>query len=185
MSSEKVNEDTIVERTNTCEPFYLNVLLYNKKEVVQSKVESKLGTGIFGKLGSGIANKLVTDTKIIDILAVQLIEKTKATIADLGIQADVSKKYQKGPFVVIRVHVVDVDILKLILAAKGEEFVSLFSNLLGTVTALGIGESILPRIDERIFDTMQKTMMSRFEELGNYIFHHHHHYHHYHHYYYY
>ena len=44
---------------------------------------------------------------------------------------------------------------------------SLFSNLLGTVTALGIGESILPKIDERIFDTMQKTMMTRFEELGN------------------
>lgn len=65
----------------------------------------------------------------------------------------------------IKVQILDVDTLQLILAAKGEEFVSLFSNLLGTVTALGIEKSILPKIDERIFDIMQKTMMARFEEI--------------------
>lgn len=179
MSSEKVVEDNndkeiidndndIIDKdkkANKCEPFYLNVLLYNKKELVASKVEGKLGTGIFGKLGTAIANKVVTDTKVIDQLSEQLIEKTISTISDLGIQADVSKRFQKGPFVVIRIQIYDVDTLKLILAAKGEDFVRLFSNLLGTVTALGIADSILPKIDDRIFEIMQNTMMKRFEEL--------------------
>lgn len=156
--------DGIDKKSNKCEPFYLNILLYNKKEIVASKVEGKLGTGIFGKLGTAIANKVVTDTKVIDQLSEQLIEKTLSIINDLGIQADVSKRFQQGPFVVIRIHIIDVDTLKLILAAKGEEYVSLFSNLLGTVTALGIADTIVPKIDDRIFEIMLTTMMKRFEE---------------------
>ena len=61
--SEK-NEDINEEKTNTCEPFYLNLILYNKKEIVQSKVEGRLGTGIFGKLGTGIA---ITTTITINV----------------------------------------------------------------------------------------------------------------------
>jgi len=164
MIEDITDKEKKIDNNNKCEPFYLNVLLYNKKEVVKGKVEGKIGNGIFGKLGTAIANKVVTDAKVIDQLSEQLIEKTISTISELGIQADVSKRFQQGPFVVIRIHILDVDTLKLILAAKGEEYVSLFSNLLGTVTALGIADTIVPKIDDRIFEIMQNTMMKRFEE---------------------
>jgi hypothetical protein len=38
----------------------------------------------------------------------------------------------------------------MMLATKGEEYASLFSTLLSTLSALGLGEAALPKIDEKI-----------------------------------
>ena len=48
------------------------------------------------------------------------------------------------------VSITDVNKLTLILAAKGAEYATLFSSLLSTLTALGLADTALPKIDEKI-----------------------------------
>jgi hypothetical protein len=55
-----------------------------------------------------------------------------------------------GPFCVASVQITNVDKLTMMLATKGEEYASLFSTLLSTLSALGLGEAALPKIDEKI-----------------------------------
>jgi hypothetical protein len=45
--------------------FYANIVLLNKDEVVQSKVQEKAGKGLFGKAASFAATSLVTEDSVI------------------------------------------------------------------------------------------------------------------------
>jgi hypothetical protein len=139
-----------------CRPFFVNILLLNKDEVVAKKVEQKTGTGFFGKAAAFAANKLVTDEKVTAGLADGLIAGVTKATSELGITADMEIKFQQGPFVVP---------LQLILSAKGEEFASNFTTLLTTVEALGLKDSVAQKIDEKIYGAINEGMMGKFKLL--------------------
>lgn len=82
-------------------PFYINVALLNKEELVASKVSEKAGTGFFGKAASYAATKVVSDDKIINGMSDQIILKITEVTATMGVKASLEKKYQKGPFFVL------------------------------------------------------------------------------------
>ncbi len=50
----------------------------------------------------------------------------------------------------MRIHILEVDKLALILAAKGPEFAAQFATLLASLTALGLGDTALPSIDAKL-----------------------------------
>lgn len=106
--------------------------------------------GFFSKAVGSLANKLVTDETIINNLAANLTEKIQAQVREMGITAEVVKVFQRGPYCVMSVNITNVDKLTLLLAAKGAEFASLFSQLLSTLSALGLADTALPKIDEKI-----------------------------------
>lgn len=168
MSAEKGRSISTASSSNAalgCKPFYLNVTLLNKDEVVANRVAEKAGKGIFGKAAAFAANKLISDDKIVENLSEKLITGVQNATLELGIQAEMTVKFQHGPFVVIKVQVADVDTLQLILSAKGPEFASNFTTLMETVTALGMRESVEQRIDERIYGSITDGMMNKFKEM--------------------
>ena len=66
---------------------------------------------------------------------------------------------QKGPFVVVRVEVTDIDKMAVVNAAKGAEFAAHFSSLLSAVTDLGLAESVIPSIDDKVISKIFKTVI--------------------------
>jgi uncharacterized protein YktA (UPF0223 family) len=153
------------DTTRKCKPFYLNLVLKNKDEVVASKVAEKAGKGLFGKAAAFAANKLISDEKILENLAEKLIDGVSRATADLGINAELSVKFQEGPFVVIVVQVNDVDTLSLILTTKGEEFASSFSRLLEAANGIGVLEAVEHQINDKIYGSINEGMMKKFKEI--------------------
>ena len=160
-----MSQDSETQSNNFSQPFYINVLLKNKDAVVANKVEKKLGHSFFGRAASFAANKLITDEKIIEKLSTTLIEKITLAISEMGITATLEKKFQKQSFVVIRVELVEVDKLKLIQVAKGEEFFQHFLNLLTSIEGMGISDTVLPSVEFKIQNLVHKGMMNKFSEI--------------------
>lgn len=146
-------------------PFYLNIRLLNKDEMIRSKVEEKAGTGLFAKAAGALASRVVSDDMVVDKLGDILTEKIRIAVDAMGIECDLQKRFQQGPFVCFKVRILSVDQLKLILAAKGEEFAATFSRLLVALTELGLGESALPKINEKISEKVYEGMRKKFQEL--------------------
>ncbi len=116
---------------------------------MQPKVGEKTGFSkgsIFDRATSSIANKMVKDDKIIDSLADTLISKIIEQTVAMGVTATVKKRFQQGPFVVLKVSIEDIDRLSLVLAAKGPEFAKTFATLLQSLTNLGMDEKAIPNI---------------------------------------
>lgn len=149
--------------------FYMNIILLNKEEVVAKKVGEKLETkgfskgGLLGRATSYAANKLVKDEKVLDTLAETLTAKIGEQTAVMGITAKVTKKFQQGSFVVLRVTVEEIDKLRLIVGAKGPEFATNFQMLLDCLDDLGIDKGV--NIDEKISKQVLEGMMRKFEEM--------------------
>jgi len=158
-------EVTTSAGSHTCRPFYLNILLLNKAEIVAQKVAAKAGTGLFGRAAGFAANRLVSDEKIMDNLAEKLIGGVQRATSELGITADMEVKFQQGPFVVIRVQVTEVDTLQLILSSKGPEFASNFTTLMTAVEALGIKDSVNQKVEEKVNSSISEGMMRKFKEM--------------------
>lgn len=153
--------------TMSISPFYINILLLNRDEVVSSAVASKTGskTSFFGRAAAFAATKLVSDEKIINTLSSTLISKISAEVDAMGIQAEITKRYQQGPYVVIKVTVRDVDKKVLLSAAKGASFADSFSHLLSSIEALNLSESVLPSINTKILSQVHDSMMTKFAEV--------------------
>jgi hypothetical protein len=148
-------------------PFYINIILVNKDEVVASAVGNKTGlkTGYLARAAAFAANKLVTDERVVSNLATNLIDKATAAVTELGIHASFKKVFQAGSFVVLRVQILEVDKLTLVLAAKGPDFASSFSSLLTTLSFLGLEATALPTIDHKINDSVYEGMMNKMAEI--------------------
>lgn len=158
MSQKEIN-------TLKSKPFYLNVVLLNKEEVVAAKVVAKTGSGFLGKAAVFAANKLVTDEKVIENLAAILIDKIRAAVSEMGIIAEMNKVFQHETFVVISVQIGDVDKLRLIRASKGPEFADSFSSLITSLQSLGLENTAIPMIDQKVLNLVHEGMMKKFGDM--------------------
>lgn len=147
------------------DPFYLNVRLLNKDQVVRDKVTERVGEGLFAKAAGALANKLVSEDKVLEKLADTLTEKILSAVEMMGIKCELFRRFQQGPVVCFRVEIQSVDKLQLVLAAKGPEFASAFSRLLSTLVDLGLADTALPKVDEAVAQKVREGMMRRFCEL--------------------
>lgn len=151
-----------------CQPFYLNLVLLNKEEVVNSKVAEKTGLrhgSILSNVANFAANKLVKDEKILSTLSEKLIEGIHKAISDLNITASLENKFQQGSYVVIRVQVADFDTMSLILTAKGTEFASDFATLLVAVNHLGMADVVSNKVEAKITSMINEGMMKKFGDI--------------------
>jgi hypothetical protein len=142
---------------------YLNIALVSGQDAINSKVAEKAGTGLFGKAMSYTATKLVTDETIVAKLATTLMQKVPEAIAEMGIRAEVTKKFQLKSFVVLQVVVKDVNKVALLKATKGEEYAAKFENLLSAMKALEL-EDALHTVDDKISEKIHESMMIKFAE---------------------
>lgn len=111
------------------------------------------------------ANKMVTDEKVISNLANTLIDKITMAVLEMGIKAELKVCFHRAAYCVIKVCIKDIDKLTLILAAKGTEFASAFTGLLASLNVLGLSDSVVPGIDERILKQVHTSMMAKFAEI--------------------
>ena len=145
-------------------PFYLNVVLLNKRAVVKEQVSGKVGRGIFGRAMASVASSVVSDSAVIEKIANELVGRIQRATADMGITATLQRRYHKGPYVCLKVSILEIEKMQLILAAKGAEYASSFSTLLVALTDLGLAETALPKIDEKIETLVHQNIMLKFEE---------------------
>ena len=57
---------------------YLNIVVVDAKQAVESKITQKLGAGFFSAAGSAVAKSLVTESKIATKIAGELATKVTA-----------------------------------------------------------------------------------------------------------
>ena len=146
------------------DPFYLNIFLLNKDEVIASKVQEKAGSGIFGRAAAYAANKLVSEDKIIEKLSAGLLEKIPEAIQQMGITADMKQCFQLKSYVVMRVHITSADKIVLFNASKGPEAAEKFAQLLDCMLFLGLDEA-LSKIDTTVMSKVRENMMKKFSEV--------------------
>jgi hypothetical protein len=147
-------------------PFYLNLLLLNKSEVVGNKVHEKTGiSGFFGRVAVYSANKMIPDEKIITNLAENLITGVGKAIDEMGITADFDLKFVKGALAVIRIQITDINTLQIILSAKGPEFASNFMKLLAATSKLGMEKTVLSNVNNKLQSTIIEGMIGKFNEM--------------------
>lgn len=141
-------------------PFYFNILLRNKDEVVAKKVNEKAGTGFFGKVAARAANTVVADEKVLNSLSTRLIENIQKALAEKGIGAKLDQVFQRQYYVVIRVELVETDKMKLVETGKGPEFAKHFGDLLSAIEALGLGDTAGATIDMKIKDKVREGIIT-------------------------
>ena len=147
-----------------CPPFYLNVNLLNKDDVVKQKAGEKLGKGIFGKAVSSVASAVINDESVISKVVDQLEAKLEKVTSDMGIMCDIARRYSKGTYICLKVEIKDIDKMTLIAAAKGVEYQKKFVALLSALEELGLGEKAIPKIDEKIAAQVHSNIMLKFQE---------------------
>jgi hypothetical protein len=145
-------------------PFYLNVILLNKDAVVKEQVKEKAGSGIFGRTMGKVASSMVSDSSVIQKVAEELLPKIRNATENLGISCSIQSRFQKGPFITFKVQLLEIEKMQLILAAKGPEYASDFTSLLASLTALGLADTALPKIDEKIDRIVHTNIMLKFAE---------------------
>mmetsp|Transcript_988 Transcript_988/g.1646 ORF Transcript_988/g.1646 Transcript_988/m.1646 type:complete len:207 (+) Transcript_988:105-725(+) len=160
----KNKADNIDVGTYQLQAFYLNIILLNKDEVVKNKATERVGNNIFGKAAAFTANRLVSNEKILEGIVEKLMNGITSAITTMGISASQEKVFQKGAFVVIRLQISEVDKIKLLRKAKGDEFSASFEVLLHSLNMLGL-DAANSQIDKKMKDHIQEGMMSRFEEV--------------------
>lgn len=159
---------TFQPKDSKCEAFYLNLVLLNKEEVVNTKVAEKTGLrqgSLLSKAANFAANKMVKDEKILSTLSEKLIEGIHKAVSDLNITATLENKFQQGSYVVIRVQVNDFDTMSLILTAKGSEFASDFATLLVAVNHLGMADVVSNKVEAKITSMINEGMMKKFSDI--------------------
>lgn len=163
LSEERISDAS--QEKYKLKPFFLNIVLLNKDEIVTTKAAEKAGKGVFGRVAAFTATHLVSDEKVLSKISEKLVENVTTTVADMGIDAAIQKVFSEGAYVVIRVHVKEVDKLKLLKKAKGEDFAASFEVLLNALTALGLENTAGEKIDHKIKDQIQDGLMNRFGEV--------------------
>jgi hypothetical protein len=156
------------KKTYKCPPIYLNLLLLNKDELVGNKVVEKTGLhsgGLLARAAAFTANKFVTDEKIITNLAENLIDGVSKSIKELGITAEIAIKFKQGCLVVIRIQIDEIDIMQLIVTAKGKEFAENFNGLLTAAATLGMEETVHTKVHEKVYGSIGDGMKTKFSTM--------------------
>lgn len=117
-------------------------------------------SSIFGRLIS----KSVSDGTVVTKMCDVLISSITTQVHSMGIQLQISKKFQQANYLVIEVKINEVDISKLLLATKGSEFAENFTILLETLTKLNVADDNLPKIIHKIEMNIFNSLMSKFND---------------------
>ena len=153
----------------SCPPFYLNMLILNKAEVLESKVTEKVGRGMLGlglaqKAATKVASKLCTDEKFATAVATKLVDAIPPACAERGINVTVEQRFAKGAYVVLRVHVTEVDKATLLTSAKGEEFARKFAELMALLDYFEAGDA-KEKVEAGVLTKVQASLMEKLAEI--------------------
>jgi len=145
------------------EPFYVNIVVLNKDEIVEGVVAEKVPYGVFGvaqAAAAGLAKRAMTESKVAEKVASGLAEKLPAQLTEMGISAEVSTRYIGGPLAVMEVEIMDVDAVSAIALSKGEDASQAFVNIVNGLKLLGV-EHKGAAIQEKIKEGARTGMMSK------------------------
>ena len=146
--------------------FYLNVVVINSDGAVEKKVHDKIPHGMFGlmrKAAVSIAKRAVPPGKITGAVAEQLCEQVPQTIAKLGIDLAVSRRFVGGPLAVLRCHLRGADAVGLIRTAKGDAAADHFAAMQAAFDYLHI-DAAAAAIKAKTFAKAKASLMEKLVE---------------------
>ena len=111
------------------ETLFLNVLVENGTEgiqtIVKENVGKKLGRGLvaatIAKRAGQLASKTLSDNKIGEKMSERVTDALPSRLGEVGITAEISRVFVKGPFFVLKVIITDVDMRKLLTVRAGDD----------------------------------------------------------------
>ena len=111
------------------ETLFLNVLVENCSEgvqtIVRENVGKKLGRGIIAariaKRAGQLAYVAISDNKVGERMSKQVCEALPSRLGEIGISAEVERVFLKGPFFVLKLTILDVDMRAVLAEKTGEE----------------------------------------------------------------
>lgn len=124
-------------------PFYINVVVLNKDQVVAEQVGKKIG-GPFGltrRLATAVAQRAVKDEALSAKVAAGLAEQLPAAVAELGIELDMASRMVSGALSVMRCELKGADMVALVRKAKDEEFARHFQNMMDAFDHMGLPDA--------------------------------------------
>lgn len=106
---------------------FLNMVLLSKtpelentiKEQMKEKVPNPFGRGILQGLAARAAAKFATPDRLAEKMAAKVPQEIPATMEAMGIIADAEEVYRKGSFLVVRLSIEHVDMVKLLQVKAG------------------------------------------------------------------
>lgn len=151
-------------RSTTPTPFYLNILLLNSAQVLEQKVQSRLGHNVLANAVAFAVQNLLTDEGLIERISYAIVDKLESATASIGITAQFKKVYTNGPYMVIKTSILAIDKMLLINAAKGPEFGGKFHEVLSCLDYLGLDEAF-SKIEENLLGKVNSALMLKFAEV--------------------
>mmetsp|Transcript_16182 Transcript_16182/g.24540 ORF Transcript_16182/g.24540 Transcript_16182/m.24540 type:complete len:231 (+) Transcript_16182:151-843(+) len=155
---------------------YLNVLVLNREEVIQKQVKEKVrakqikllrdrpGPKLLRNLAGSLAGKVVTDEKFSAKMGKNLSEKIPNQMAEMGITATAELLYVSGPYLVVVIHLHDIDISQLVEKKSGEKqskVVKKIMGVLGKGAEDGLEKLLVKQMGEKLKVKLPKEMKEK------------------------
>ena len=111
------------------ETIFLNVLVENGSEgietIVRESVSKSMGRGLISariaKRAGQLASVALSDSRIGEKMSQRITDALPSRLEEVGITAEISREFMKGPFFVIKLVIMNVDMGTLIAVRTGED----------------------------------------------------------------
>lgn len=146
--------------------FYLNVVVLNPGAVVAAKVREKIPHGLFGLMQKGavsLAQRAVQDDTVSAEVANGLVAMVPASIARMGIDVSVARRFVGGPLCVLRCQLRGADAVQLLRGAKGDEHAAHLAAMQAAFAFLGI-DAAAAALKAKMFAQTKATLMEKLVE---------------------
>lgn len=100
--------------------FYLNIVVLNKDQVMETKIQEKCGKRPFGKLVSKLVNTAVSDQKFCRKMMTQMEKEIPEKMKLKGLTATAKALFSKHNYFVLKITVTGVDVA-LMIKSKDED----------------------------------------------------------------
>jgi len=151
--------------------FYLNIVVLNKKEVVNAGVQKKTGLegrGL-GRLAGVLANCMVTDDKFGANLGKRLEEMIPRRMEEQGIKAKAALEFKRGNLVVMLVTVKSVDMRTLVAKKLGDDKANKFNKwheFLPRSLQREFEDFVISRLAAGLMTKLPENVAEKMKEMG-------------------
>lgn len=150
-------------------PFYMNLVILNKDEVVKKKIANAAPSrgafvGLMSGLAGGVASWATTEGAMTSKVATLLQQSIPALIgAEMNIDLECRVVFHKESFVVLRTRLIDIrDPVGLIRKAKGDEFADKMAQMLALVGE--VMEDGQAKVINSMGDKIRESLFTRLQD---------------------
>jgi hypothetical protein len=149
--------------------FFMNIVLLNKKEIVEKEAQKELGKGFMGRMAAKAANAATSDETVCKEFADGLEKEMPSMMKQFGVNMTLKRCYSKGPLLTFKFTMNEVE-PRTLLSQDSQEMVKHYDNLMLALDAFDASEEKVAVVDAiweegklNLKKEMQKTLPEEME----------------------